>query len=250
MKPSLHFLTAFLLLSLCPRSSEASALYSGTVIGTFTTPVLIGQNINLDHSRSILDNTSTGVFTGLGTSSFTWGTNTPGVPPPIASRFIFTGIPFTNVAPGVQFDLGTFKYLNGTSRQDSLVFGTTLTLSVMGTSGITPEVSHISILSTTNGNVDASGAPDQFADADFATFDTFSVSFNVFEGAEATATLRGAILGDPQLKLQAITLPPNDPNGFLGTGQGSSIPEPGSAVLMGLGLAGLALIRLFPAARR
>jgi hypothetical protein len=253
MKSIVPLLVIFALFLSQPRSSEASAVYSGIVSGTFTSPALSGPIINVGGTQSVVDNTSTAVVTGVGTNALTWGTNVAGSAPPVFSNFVFTGIPFTNVPAGAQFDLGTFSYLNGTSQTDSLIFGITLNLSFSGDSSVTPAVSRISILTTVNGGVDI------VADADYINFNTFCpdpslpmecLSFNVYEGRDALATLKGAIIGDPQLTLQAITLAPNDPNGFLGNGQGSSMPEPGSIILSSLGLIGVAVVRRFRAAQR
>lgn len=217
------------------HSGQASTLYSGSISGNFANPVLSGNIINVDRSLSFLDNTSTAVFTGVGTNTFTWGTFPPGPVPPF-SRFVFTGNTITNQPANTPFALGTFRFLNGTSALNSLVFGVTLNLSFSGNAAVTPDVSKLNIVTTANGGVD------KFADADFVGFDKFPNTFNVFEGAESTATLVGEIVGDPQLMLLDITLPPNDPNGFLAQGQGSAVPEPGSFVLVSLGLAGACLI--------
>ena len=228
-------------LLLCGASAPlgiAAALYSGTIGGTFASPVLTGTLINVDRTTSSMDNTTTAIFTGIGTNTVTWGTNVNVPPPPIFSRFVFSGNTIANQAANTPFALGTFRYLNGTSATDSLIFGITLNLSFSGNGMVTPETSKIAIVTTLNGGVD------KFADADFASFDKFPNTFNVFEGAESTATLVGMIVGDPQLQLTGITLAPNDPNGFLALGQPNAIPEPASAAMIGCGLASLALIGL------
>jgi hypothetical protein len=243
-----HSRAPFLLLvaALClgvAHSGHAATLYSGSITGTFSNPVLSGNLINVDRSVSFVDNTTTAVFSGVGTDTFTWGTDTPSSALS-SSRFVVTGNTFTNQPANTDFALGTFRYLNGTSVVDSIVFGVTLNLSFSGNASVTPEVSNLKILTTVNGNVDP------FADADFVSFDKFPTTFNVFEGAEATATLIGQIVDDPQVQLDGITLAPNDPNGFLAQGQGSAVPEPESLFLLGLGLGGIALIRRFRPVKR
>jgi hypothetical protein len=204
------------------HSGYAATLYSGSITGTFSNPVLSGDLINVDRSVSFFDNTTTAVFTGVGTDTFTWGSDTPSSPLS-SSRFVVTGNTFTNQPANTDFALATFRYLNGSSLVDSIVFGVTLSLSFSGNASVTPSVSNLKILTTVNGGVDP------FADADFVSFDRFPTTFNVFEGAEATATLIGQIVGDPQVQLDGITLAPDDPSGFLGRGQGSAVPEPGSS---------------------
>lgn len=220
------------------QPGHAAAIYNGSITGTFTNPVLSGNLINVDRSISLLDNTSTAVFTGVGTNTFTWGTNVPSTTP-ILSSFVFVGNTITNQPANTDFALGTIRYLNGTSALNSLVFGVTLNLAFSGNAGVTPDVSKLKIVTTTNGGVD------KFADADFVSFDKFPTTFNVFESAESTATLVGQIVGDPQLQLDGIRIAPNDPNGFLAQGQGNAVPEPGSLVLLALGFGVIGLTRQF-----
>ena len=258
MKSIVHLLVIFTLFLSQPRSSEASPTYSGIITGTFTAPVLLsGEIINVGGSRSMVNNTTTAVFTGVGTKTLTWGTNVAGSAPPISSSLVFDGISFTDVPANIDFDLGMLSFLNGTSQTDSLIFGITLELKFNGvSSNVMPAVSRIAILTTVNGNLDINGNVNRDADADFITFDTPCgnspcPSFHVYEGANAHAKLKGAIIGDPQLTIKTITLEPNDPNGFLGNGQGSSsAPEPGGIILSSLGLIGVAAVRRFRAARR
>jgi VPDSG-CTERM exosortase interaction domain len=209
-----------------------NATYSGNVSGTFSDPVLSGFAIDTDGSHLSSDNTTTAVFTGFGTNSITWGDFT-------ASSLVFNGNSFAGVQPGQTFELGTLTYFNGASTLESLIFGATLTLSAITSPGpIDPGVAHLGMLNTANGTGSVK------RDADFLTFDVFPVTFNVLEGASASAKLFGKIEGDPELQVTGIELAPGqDDNAFIGNGQ-PAVPDGGSTiVLLGVGLGGLGVIR-------
>jgi hypothetical protein len=68
-------------------------------------------------------------------------------------------------------------------------------------------------------------------------------SFNVYEGATATAELFGIITGDPMVELTKLVLNPGqDAFAFIGNGQ-PLVPEPATLSLLGSGLLGLAMAR-------
>jgi hypothetical protein len=215
---------------------RASTTYSGSISGTFSNPVLTGYVIDLQGNHVPLDNTTTAVYTGIGTNSITWGQAFPGFPDSILT---FTGKSFSGVTPGQVFDLGTVTYFNGTNLNDTFIFGATLTLSVNSTLGgsIDPAVSNLGFIATQNRQPPPNTLK---VDADFITFDVFPVTFNVFEGASASADLFGMIVGDPSLTITGIQLNPGqENNGFIGQGQ-PSIPDTGSTLcLLGLALGSL-----------
>lgn len=225
--------------ALCATSVvDASPLYSGTITGTFTAPILSGNLIETDGSVSFLDNSASQFLTysGEGTPTFNWGNYDGGTPPlppnvPDHSTLQFLGLDFTNRAPDEVFKLGTLTFTNGTSFVDTIVFGITLTIGVVDFNvAIDPAVTQVGILTTLNGDVDP------FRDADFVSFDVLPLTFHVFEGATATADLFGYIHGDPQVVISGISLPPGQP-GFL-----APVPEPGTYALILTGLALLGLV--------
>ena len=221
--------------------ARASALYSGSISGTFSNPVFSGYGIDLNGNPITQDNSSTANYTGLGSNFITWGAVSPGFP---SSILTFAGNSFSGIAPGQDFNLGTIIYFNGTSSFQSLIFGASLTLTVNSTQGgtVNPAVSNLGFVSTENRQPAPNSVP---ADADFVLFDPLlPVSFNVFEGATASAYLFGAIVGDPNLTITGIQLGPGqENNGFIGHGQ-PSIPDTASTLsLMGLALLALAATR-------
>jgi hypothetical protein len=217
-----------------------SAVYSGTVSGVFTNPVLTGAYIDLNHNPVFLDNTGSAVYSGVGTSTVQWGTSPSPLPVPDFSRLIFTGNTVSNEPANTPFVLGTIAFLNGTSLTTSSIFGADLNLSFSGNGSVSAGVLKINIVATQNSGVDP------YADADFIGFSSITpgpaipTTFNVFEGKESTVTLIGSIVGDPQLTVSGLALPGDDPNGFLAEGQGSAAPEPGAGLMMLAGLAVLA----------
>ena len=215
----------------------ANGTNSGSISGIFSDPVLSGYVILLDHSQLPLDNTTSAVYTGIGTNSITWGQDIGfGV-----SSITFTGKSFSGVAPGQEFDLGTISFTNATNFNDTFIFGATLTLTVNSTVGgsVDPGIAHLGFIATQNGTGSES------ADADFVTFDVFPVTFNVFEGQTATAELFGTIVGDPFLSVTGIQLNPGqENNGFIGHGQPSVPDSSGTLGLMAIALAVLAMFGL------
>jgi hypothetical protein len=224
--------------------AHASPLYSGSVSGTWSSPVLSGEFIDAaTGARSFLDNTATAAcnLTGcpvsapsLGSNSVTWGIN------PGTSFVVFDAVPFTGVAPSQPFKLGQLTYGNATSALESLIFNARLNLTFTMTLGdqVDPRSISVPIVTTFNtGNV--------LQNADWVgPFETpVPLSFNVIEGQVATADLYGAIVGDPQFHPQFIVLTSPPTTGFIGTGQPFGIPEPATSGLLGLALAGLLGLR-------
>ena len=230
------FLLAVLILAPCGRADGVSG--SVAITGGFSNFVLSGNNIDgATGAATFVDNTGTAIFTGLGTNDITWGGNF--TPPPGVKNFselTFVGATVPNVSPGEVFQLGTLTYYNGTSAISSLIFGATFTLSAVlsggGTASITPFTSGLGLVTTTN------DGPTPASNADFVTFPTLGVSFNVLEGDSAQAILFGEIVGDPSLKLTEILIAP----GSEGSGFIAKTPEPSSWIFLAAGLGLLAIV--------
>lgn len=180
------------------------------------------------------------VTTGAGTDSFTWGDGTPFFSPP--SSLQYTGNTFSVQTDDV-FSFGTLQYFNGTialgTQADAVDLDVLLSLTTP--SGINQDFLYnlglINTLNTSDPNASAdivnlpSAQPDTFFTVDgidytleflgfgsitgsgFTTVDNFSV----FEGSSASAEMLGRIT------------------------VATSVPEPGTLMLMSLGIIGIAL---------
>jgi len=233
---------AFLLLFAVP--AVASPLYSGSVSGLFRDPVVSGQFIQADGTLSILwDNSTTAVYSGMGTNSIQWGAcaeelcgDNGGAPR--YSALSFTGLPFANVAPNEDFLLGTFSYTNGTSRASTHIFGVTaeINITLNGGGAVDQKETAVQLWSTANRPV--TSPADTLWNADFMYFLSEDISFNVVEGAMASANIYGRIVGDPQLEISGLST--SDPNGYIGSGPSDyGLPEPATFALLGPGLAAI-----------
>ena len=123
-----------------------------------------------------------------------------------------------------------------------MIFGATLTLTALLTSSsavVDPYVVQLGLVTTGNTGTAAQNA--DFIDFRNSLGTTQPVTFNVLEGATATAILSGKIVGDPMLFATQITIAPGSQDaGFIGSGVPLAIPEPSTWWLC---LAGLALLK-------
>ena len=247
-----------LVLVLSSVPAAASPVYSGTVAGVFNDPVVVGQYIQTNGTLSaVLDNTSTSVYSGMGTNSIQWGACPEVLPEPAVgcgdnggvprySALSFVGNAFSGVAADTEFLLGTLTYTNGTSRSTTTIFGVTAQISVTLSAGgiVDPKTTAAELWTTAN-----SGPANNPRDADLVYFASDGISFNVLEGGSASASVYGTIVGDPYLVF--TRLEPNDANGYIGAGPGDFlIPEPATWTLLGAGLGSLLLLKRRASARR
>ncbi len=201
--------------------------FSGKIVGVFDNFVWAGSVIDVNGAYVPLDNNATGPATlvGGGTNAIQWGTNTPSTTVPIYSSLVFAGSTFNNQPGNQTFDLGTITLLNGTSSLDSLLFGGRLTLTALDfanqpIASITQSLNPFDVFTTVNTGI----SPER--DADLIFFKNIAVSFNVAEGATSTVTVRGAIVGDPDLILSGLANP--TAGGTVGVGPSAFTPEPAS----------------------
>jgi len=238
LKRLLTQITSLMLgLALVPASSAvANPQYSGTIVAEFSNPVFAGTYLDTAGRSVYADHSSTAVFSIINsgsTAELIFGDNNLGAGAP--SEVIFFGSPFVNVAPDTDFVLGTLTYNNGTSTIPSLLFGATLTFSVLNAPSITPISVNIQLTTTGNGGFSP------VLDADYLTFPSpVNLQLHVYEGAGATASVIGRIVGDPMLTVDLLTLSPDQvDNGFL-----RAVPEPSSLALSTIALGSIGFWRM------
>jgi PEP-CTERM motif len=233
-----------LLLAVTGMTAQASPLYSGSTQAAWSAPVLSG--IDYDGATGVgtfVDETGVAAcnlsgcptqLNGYSPSTIAWGDEPAGGAIP-TSTVTFTPASFAGVVANQMFELGTLTYLNGTSQD--IIFGATLTVSLKLSAGepVQSLVIPLGIATTQNtGNVQQNA---DFLDFHTTTFNTIQpVTFNVLEGATATAILYGKIVGDPQLSASSIVIAPGSESlGFIGNGV-PAVPEPSTLLLMAGGL--------------
>ncbi len=124
---------------------------------------------------------STAVVSGVGTSTFVWGTGQPS-----QSQLSFTSKPF-NPKPNEVFAIGTLDYFNGTIASGTGANSVDLLLDFTFDNAMENNQqlsAGLSLINTPN-------TSDPVASADFVSFSSggFTSAFNVLEGASASADL-------------------------------------------------------------
>lgn len=215
--------------------AQASPVYIGQFVATWSDPVLSGNTIDgMTGAPSFRDNSATaacnvsgcpnGVGVSLGSTTLAWGVN------PDSSTLNFDGH-FFDEPPDTVFDMGKVTFFNGTSDLSTIIFGATLNLTYVPCSfcGPTALVNSlpISVPIVTTANT---GTALQNADwvGPFGT--SKPLTFNVLEGFNADAELWGKIIGDPDFVPTLLVT--TDPNAFIGNGQPVGLPEPASLILV------------------
>jgi hypothetical protein len=239
----------------CVASPAAASVTVGgsvegdTIFAQWQDPVFIGEILDaatgLPFFAKVQDWSATAVY-DLGsagpaqTTTLTWG-DLPGGTPPVFSSLTFTGgvIPFSPTKNVDPFSLGSISYTNGTSNVGTGIFGATLVFYANdGVNDIPIGSDFVALTSTVNDGTQAQNA-------DWVNFQNAGVSFNIYEGAAASAQLMGVIKGDPHTLVTGVTLDPGQGgNGFIGNSLPAGAPEPAGWAMLLVGLGGLgALLR-------
>ncbi len=235
-----------------PLMAAASVVIGTTVSGDpvlaqWEDPVFIGSLLDgasgAVYPPGSANTTATAVY-NLGSSlpaastTISWG-DYPGAPGgvPPSSTITFTGIPSIPATKGtVAFPIGSFSYTNGTSLDGSQIYGATLGLYARGTTGNIPIGSIVFKFTATVNDGTA------IQNADYLNVVGISGSFNVLEGATASASVYGTIIGDPQFIPSYFQLDAGQNGGFIGSNLSSPVPELSTWTMMLFGFAGIGLM--------
>src|SRR4051812_13895841 len=131
------------LASVLLAGSAAANPVGGTIIGSWTNPLLSGNLLRATGQTEFFDNTLTAQYSinnssdGITGSALVWGANT--TPQPF-SVLTFFGATIAGTPPNTPVKLGTLTFLNGSSSLNSLIFGAQLVLSVKNDPSVTPLV--------------------------------------------------------------------------------------------------------------
>jgi hypothetical protein len=221
-----------------------SAVPGDTITASWSNVIVSGFSLNNPKvgDRLFANNAGTAVYSGLGTGTLTWGSDTGSFPQGTnysSLQFVGSQIPSDY---GSSFTIGTLTYTNGTSILDTLIFGATLSFydgsTLLGSDQVT--------INTTANQFSGTGlTPAQLAtDADYINIcgpfsDICGQSIEAYENTESldgssyVVDLTGYIDGLVLTKVTSLSGP-----GVIGAEAPlGGAPEPSDYALMALGSA-------------
>lgn len=233
----------------------AGSITGNFIVGQWSNPIFRGCTADAVNrsALSCSDNTTSAVYsianattTGgpLAKSVLTEGANLspqPGDPPISSSVVTFIGGTIPASRETVPFVIGSIAFTNGTSFDDTGIYGATLNLFASnGFAAVFIGSETVQFNTTFNTGTNAQNA-------DYLTFSGLAgLSFEVYEQATASGSLFGLVIGDPETTLTGLTIDPGQSqNGFIGTDAPLPLPtpEPATVALIGSALTFLAASR-------
>lgn len=199
--------------------------YSGTIFGAFSDPILSGDVLVPGGHPLFTDNGSTAAFSIVNSSGVAEYRSGSGQP----STITFQGASFADVAPSQEFELGTIRFFNGTSRIDSLTFGVILTLWVPDQ----PSISPTSVLIRLQTTVDDSDSGNKHPDFIWLPIGSTKSQIHIQNGTSALTHITGRIIGDPRLYVRGLSLDSSSSD----TASITAVPLPGTLPLAIAGVA-------------